>query len=108
MGRAGGSYRAALPVLGTREFREGIRKILDRFRQLGNKAEPVFLGPRRKPEAVLLSYASYEEMVEELENAAIVRLVEERLPAADAKLGTPLDEAACELGFDPDEIFAAR
>jgi hypothetical protein len=94
-------------VLGTREFREGITKILDRFRQLGSAAEPVFLGPRRKPEAVLLPYAGYEEMIEELENAAIVRLVDQRLPAANAKLGTPLDDAARELGFDPDEIFAA-
>lgn len=108
MGRSGGPYSTALPVLGTREFREGIRKILDRFRTLGKRAEPVFLGPRRKPEAVLLPYESYEEMIEELENAAIVRMVEQRLPAAEAALGTPLEEAARELGFDPDEIFAQR
>lgn len=106
--RSSGSYSTALPVLGTREFREGIKRILDRFRQLGNEAEPVFLGPRRKPEAVLLSYASYRDLVDELENAAIVRMVEERLPAADLELGTDLDEAARELGFDPAEIFTAR
>lgn len=40
--------------------------------------------------------------LEEFENAEIVRIVEERLPAADANLGTPLDDAARELGFDPD------
>lgn len=33
------------------------------------------------------------------------RLEDERRPAADATLGTPLDDAARELGFDPDEIF---
>lgn len=108
MGRAGGSYSSALPVLGTREFREGIKKILDGFRALGTQADPVFLGPRRKPEAVLLPYASYKDMVEELENAAIVRMVEERLFAADANLGTELNDVAQELGFDPAEIFAAR
>jgi hypothetical protein len=108
MGRSGGHYSTALVVLGTREFRDGITKILGRFRRLGSRAEPVFLGPRRKPEAVLLPYSSYADMIEELENAAIVRLVEERLPAADAELGTDLDEVARELGFDPDEIFVAR
>jgi hypothetical protein len=46
-------------------------------------------------------------MIEEFENAAIVRVVDQRLPAADAKLGTPLDDAARELGLDPAEIFAA-
>jgi len=107
MARSGSSYPTALPVLGTREFRERIKQILDGFRQLGSKAEPVFFGPRRKPEAVLISYSRYEDMIEELENAAIVRMVEERLPAADVKLGTELDDVVREFGFDPDEIFSA-
>ena len=46
-------------------------------------------------------------MIEELENATIVRMVDERLPAADAKLGSELDDVAREFGFDPDEIFSA-
>ena len=107
MAPPGSPYPTALPVLGTREFRERIKKILDGFRQLGSNAEPVFLGPRRKPEAVLISYPSYEGMIEELENTTIVRMVEERLPAAEAKLGSELDDVAREFGFDPDEIFSA-
>jgi uncharacterized protein (DUF433 family) len=42
---------------------------------------------------------------EELDNEEIARMVDERLPDADATLGTELDEVAVELGFDPAELF---
>lgn len=44
--------------------------------------------------------------MDELDNQAIVALANERLAKADSALDTPLEEAARELGFDPDKIFA--
>jgi hypothetical protein len=44
--------------------------------------------------------------MDELDNLAIVALANERLAKSDSELGTPLEEAARELGFDPDKIFA--
>lgn len=105
MSRGATNY-TALPVLGTRELRGSIPRILERFRTLGAKAPPVFVGARRKPEGVFLPYERYAGMLEELDNTAIVALVEERLPAADEQLGDDLDVVARGLGFDPDEILA--
>lgn len=102
----GESSYTALPVLGTRELRGSIPRILAGFRRLGAKAQPVFCGAHRRPEAVFLPYERYAEMLEKLDNAAIVTVVEARLPAADERLGDNLDVVARELGFDPDEIFA--
>ena len=104
MGRGQSQY-TALPVLGTRELRGAIPRVLERFRKLGAKAPPVFFGARRRPEGVFLPYERYEEMLEELDNAAIVTLVETRLPRADERLGDDLDDVARDLGFDPNEIL---
>ena len=91
--------------MGTRELRGSIPRVLERFRKLGAKAPPVFFGARRRPEGVFLPYERYEEMLEELDNAAIVTLIETRLLRADERLGDDLDDVAGDLGFDPDEIF---
>lgn len=42
---------------------------------------------------------------ERLEDEAIRQLVDERIKAADMSLGTSLEDAALELGFEPAEIF---
>ena len=104
MGRGRTEY-TALPVLGTREVRSSIPRVLERFRRLGAKAPPVFFGARRRPEGVFLPYERYEEMLDELDNAAIVTVVETRLQPADERLGDDLDDVAGDLGFDPNEIF---
>lgn len=49
-------------VLATREARAQLPAMLDRFRKAGSKAEPVVIGARRKPEAVVLSYERYLEL----------------------------------------------
>ena len=43
-------------VLATREARAALPAMLERFRQDGADAEPVVIGARRRPEAVVLSY----------------------------------------------------
>lgn len=46
-------------VLATREARAQLSTMLERFRKDGADAEPVVIGARRRPEAVVLSYERY-------------------------------------------------
>jgi PHD/YefM family antitoxin component YafN of YafNO toxin-antitoxin module len=50
-------------VLATREARAQLPALLERFRQSGADAEPVVIGARRRPEAVVLSYERYLRLV---------------------------------------------
>lgn len=50
-------------VLATREARAQLPALLERFRQAGAEAEPVVIGARRRPEAVVLSYERYLKLV---------------------------------------------
>jgi len=50
-------------VLATREARAQLPAMLERFRQAGADAEPVVIGARRRPEAVVLSYERYLKLV---------------------------------------------
>jgi len=49
--------------LATREARAQLSTMLERFRKDGVDAEPVVIGARRRPEAVVLSYERYLELV---------------------------------------------
>lgn len=49
-------------VLSTREVREQLPTLLARFRKDGAAAEPVIIGARRRPEAVVLSYERYLQL----------------------------------------------
>jgi PHD/YefM family antitoxin component YafN of YafNO toxin-antitoxin module len=49
-------------VLATREAREQLPALLERFRQAGADAEPVVIGAHRRPEAVVLSYERYLQL----------------------------------------------
>ena len=49
-------------VLATREARAQLPTLLERFRQAGADAEPVVIGARRRPEAVVLSYERYLQL----------------------------------------------
>ena len=49
-------------VLATREARAQLPALLEHFRQAGADAEPVVIGARRRPEAVVLSYERYLQL----------------------------------------------
>ncbi|MDP9293219.1 MAG: type II toxin-antitoxin system Phd/YefM family antitoxin [Actinomycetota bacterium] len=49
-------------VLATREARAQLSTLLERFRKDGADAEPVIIGARRRPEAVVLSYERYLQL----------------------------------------------
>jgi len=76
-------------VLPTREARAQLSAMLERFRKDGAQAEPIVIGARRRPEAVVLSYERYLQLAGGRETVAAI------LDAQAAKLGTGLapDEA---------------
>jgi PHD/YefM family antitoxin component YafN of YafNO toxin-antitoxin module len=59
-------------VLATREARAQLSALLERFRNQGADAEPVVIGARRRPEAVVLSYERYLKLAGGRERVAAV------------------------------------
>lgn len=93
-------------ILGTRELRAQLPQILRGFRDAGADAELLVGGANRHPEVVLLSYKSYLGLMDELDNLSIQALYAERVEGQETLAGRTLEDAATELGFDPDELFA--
>jgi antitoxin StbD len=73
-------------VLATREARAQLPALLERFRQAGADAEPVVIGARRRPQAVVLSYERYLQLAggRELVAAALERQTREVGESLDA------------------------
>jgi PHD/YefM family antitoxin component YafN of YafNO toxin-antitoxin module len=88
-------------VLATREARAQLSALLERFRQDGADAEPVVIGARRRPEAVVLSYERYLQLAGGRGRvaAALERQAREAGESLDA------DEA---LGLADRELHAMR
>jgi PHD/YefM family antitoxin component YafN of YafNO toxin-antitoxin module len=88
-------------VLATREVRAQLPALLERFRQDGVDAEPVVIGARRRPEAVVLSYERYLQLAGGRERvaAALERQTREASESIDA-------DAALELANE--ELHAMR
>ena len=74
-------------VLATREARAQLPALLERFRQAGADAEPVVIGARRRPEAVVLSYERYLQLAGGRERvaAALERQAREASESIDAE-----------------------
>ena len=88
-------------VLATREARAALPAMLERFRQDGADAEPVVIGARRRPEAVVLSYERYLQLAGGRERVAAV------LERQAREAGETLDaDAAMELANQ--ELHAMR
>jgi len=79
-------------VLATREARAALPTMLERFRRDGADAEPVVIGARRRPEAVVLSYERYLRLAGGRERVAAT--LQRRVEEAGAMLD---DDAALEL-----------
>jgi hypothetical protein len=100
--------RSPHQVLGTRELRDRIPAILREFREEGAKADAIVGGANRRPEIVMLSYERYLEMMDAIDNLSIEAVYRERVEGRKTTAGQPLHDAARELGFDPDELFAEQ
>jgi PHD/YefM family antitoxin component YafN of YafNO toxin-antitoxin module len=75
-------------VLATREARAQLSALLERFRRDGADAEPVIIGARRRPEAVVLSYERYLQ-----------------LAGGRERVAAALDRQMREAGLDADEAL---
>jgi antitoxin StbD len=73
-------------VLATREARAQLPALLARFREDGAAADPVVIGARRRPEAVVLSYERYLQLAGGRESvaAALERQARETIDADQA------------------------
>jgi PHD/YefM family antitoxin component YafN of YafNO toxin-antitoxin module len=73
-------------VLATREARAQLPALLEHFREAGADAEPVVIGARRRPEAVVLSYERYLQLAGGRERvaAALERQAREAGESLDA------------------------
>ncbi|HET8866981.1 MAG TPA: hypothetical protein VFM87_01505 [Agrococcus sp.] len=87
-----------LEVFPSSEARVELPKVLERFRHDGAGATPLVFGAHRKPEAVVIPYELYAELLPAIENAEIARIVRERTAAGPAE---SLEGLAGELGLDP-------
>jgi antitoxin StbD len=76
-------------VLATREARAQLPAMLEHFREAGVDAEPIVIGARRRPEAVVLSYERYLQLAGGRER---VRAILDR-QAAKIGAGVEPDEA---------------
>jgi hypothetical protein len=82
-------------VYTSREAREALGQVMNRFR--ADDATPLIFGAHRKPEAVVIPYSMYREIIPLLEDLEIARTARERLAAGPA---TPLDDLAASVGVD--------
>jgi PHD/YefM family antitoxin component YafN of YafNO toxin-antitoxin module len=63
----------ALTVAPVLEARQQLSRVLARFRAEGEHAAPLVLGSHRAPEGVLMSYARYRVILDELEELRALR-----------------------------------
>ncbi|WP_188743663.1 hypothetical protein [Agromyces bauzanensis] len=94
-------YQLPLPVLPSREARAAMSGALARFRERGAAAEPVVFGAHRKPEAVVIPFELYAELLPVIEDLEIAHLVRERAAAGES---VPLSEIAAAAGLDPESF----
>jgi PHD/YefM family antitoxin component YafN of YafNO toxin-antitoxin module len=88
-------------VLPTREARAQLPAMLERFRQEGAEADPIVIGARRRPEAVVLSYERYMQLAGGRESVAAI--LDRQAAALGAGLGE--DEA---MRLANSEVHAVR
>ncbi|MGH2892354.1 MAG: hypothetical protein ACRDPM_03675 [Solirubrobacteraceae bacterium] len=90
-------FRKPHDVLATREARAQLPALLAWFRQAGADAEPVVIGARRRPEAVVLSYERYLQLAGGRERVAAALDQQAREAAETIDADDALDLANQEL-----------
>lgn len=95
----------AMDVLPTSEARRTLPKVSREFSERGADAEPVFFGAHRKPAGVMLSYARYLQLLDQIDDMAIELVVRDR-DRHDDGARVELGGVLVELGFDRAELEA--
>lgn len=95
-------YTSAAPAT-VSDTRKNLTVHVARFRNEGVDADPVVFGDRRRPEAVLLPFDTFELLLEVAEDIVLGQRVRERAAADDGARVT-LSEAADRFGIDLDDL----
>jgi|ThiBio_1000_plan_1041568.scaffolds.fasta_scaffold00488_34 antitoxin StbD len=95
----GMSISPLTPVLPSGDARTALPDALRRFRAEGLTAAPVVFGSHRKPEAVVIPFELYAQLLPVIEDVEIAKLVRERSAAGES---VPLADVAAAAGLDPD------
>ena len=85
-------------VLPTTEARSRLNRIVAGF-DAGDR-EPVFIGPHRRPVAVLLSAEAYRQLLDAIDDLTIAEQVRARTASDDGRR-LRLEELAEAIGQDP-------
>ena len=93
------STSSLLTVLPSGDARTALPAALRRFRTEGASSEPVVFGAHRKPEAVVIPFELYEQLLPVIEDLQIAQLVRDR----SAGESVPLADIAATVGLDPDD-----
>ncbi len=91
------SQNEAVTVVSAAEARQQIFQFLSRFRKEGVAADPVVIGSQRRPEAVLVSYAQYRAMADDL-----LELIRARAWIARARADAEALASVRAAGLEPD------
>jgi antitoxin StbD len=86
------------PVLPSGDARTALPEALRRLRAEGLAAEPIVFGAHRKPEAVVIPFELYAQLLPVIEDLEIAQLVRERAAAGES---VPLADVAAAVGLDP-------
>lgn len=81
----------------SREAREELGDVVRGFREHRAAAAPLIFGAHRKPEAAIIPFDLYREIVPLLEDLEIARIARARIAEGP---GVPLDDLAAELGVE--------
>ena len=84
-------------VMPSGELREQLPAVLKRFRVEHAAAAPVIFGSHRKPEAVVIPFELYAQLLPAIEDLEIAALVRERVNAGPS---VPLSDLAARVGLD--------
>lgn len=91
-------------VLPTSEARRTLSQTARCFAQLGAEADPVFFGAHRKPTGVILSFERYMQLLDRLDDLAIVDEVRKR-DARDTGGRVGLADLLAAEGIDREEAL---
>lgn len=66
-------------VLPISEARSELSTIVSRFREQGAESTPVLFGSHRKPEGVIISFSMWQEILEQIEDIEIEKILHNRI-----------------------------
>lgn len=81
----------------SREAREELGDLIRSFREHRAGAAPLIFGAHRRPEAAIIPYDLYKEIVPLMEDLEIARIARARLAEGHS---VPLDDLAAEFGVE--------